>query len=118
MELKELETLWVQAKMAEHKANEERLGIETLILSQIQAKDEGTVDATDTLKVRFGLTRSVDQEAVREKWSTLTQEQQDVFRWKADLSSAAMKKLSDEEYSVIAKMITAKPSKPSFSLKD
>lgn len=118
IDLAALETQWAKAKYAEFSAREERLKVEEQILKHIPSQSEGTFEVTNDLKVRFSLDRKVDVEALQGVWSSLTQEQQSAFKWKAEVTMTGLKKVPVDQQDALARVITVKPSKPSFSLKD
>lgn len=118
VDLVALETQWAKAKYAEFSAREERLKVEEEILKHIPNPGEGTLEVTPDLKVRFSLNRTVDVEALQGVWGNLTQEQQAAFKWKAEVTVTGLKKVPVDQQDALARVITVKPSKPSFSLKD
>jgi hypothetical protein len=64
------------------------------------------------------MTRSVDSEKLQAIWGDLTPEQQGAFKWKPEVTLTGLKKVPTEQMTKLAEVITTKPSKPSFELKD
>ena len=121
-QLQTLTDAWNRAKAAEKQANDERMAIEAeiLALEHVEKKDAGTVNLDTGLKIVFGLTEKLDQDAAME-----------VYRnWPKDIpfplkkQFAMDKKALDfcrehypEDIRKIDACIIAKPKKPSFSFK-
>ena len=120
--LAELKAMWLAAKAAEKNANEERLAVEAAILALMPEQTEGTVSDKETgVSVTFKVTRSVDTEAVQADWTSLPRNVQDAFKWKADVDTKkfkAIQDLSPADFTVLAKYVSSKPSKPSISIKE
>lgn len=119
--LHELAAAWRAAKAAEAAARDERLAIEEQMLALLPKKDEGSVtDADSGVTVSYKLTRTVDTEALQGAWHELPEHAQRAFRWKADVDLKALRGLQEfdgEAYAAAARFITAKPAKPSISLR-
>jgi hypothetical protein len=120
--LAELKTAWLAAKTAERNANEERLAVEQAILALMPQKSEGAVtDAETGVSVTFKVTRTVDTEAVQRDWTALPPSVQDAFKWKADLDTKKFKALQElvpTDFTVLARYVTSKASKPSITCKE
>ncbi len=118
--LSELVAAWRAAKAAEAAAQAERLRIEEAIVNMVPRKDEGTV-TVENVSVNFKVTRSVDTEALRQAWSALPASAQSLFRWKAEIDTKAMRaaqEFAPDAYKAAAQFITAKPAKPSITIKE
>jgi len=119
--LAELKAAWLAAKEAERAANEERLAVEAAMLALLPEKQEGTVSDKDTgVSVTFKVSRAVDTEAVQRDWSALPPNVQDAFKWKADVDTKkfkAIQDLSPSDFTVLARYVTSKASKPSISVR-
>jgi hypothetical protein len=119
--LAELRTAWLAAKHAEKVANEERLAVEQAILALMPEQTEGTVSDKETgISVQFKVTRTVDTEAVQRDWTALPRNVQDAFKWKADIDTKrfkAIQNLSPSDFTVLARYVTSKASKPSISVR-
>lgn len=118
--LHELKTAWLAAKAAERAANEERLAVEAAILALMPEKTEGTVsDESTGISVAYKVTRSVDTDAVQRDWTALPRNVQDAFKWKADIDTKkfkAIQDLSPSDFTVLARYVTSKASKPSITV--
>ena len=120
--LSELKTAWLAAKAAERAANEERLAVEAAILALMPEQTEGTVTDKDTgISVAYKVTRSVATEDVQRDWDTLPRNVQDTFKWKADIDTKkfkAIQDLSPSDFTVLARYVTSKASKPTITCKE
>lgn len=120
--LAELKAMWLAAKAAEKNANEERLAVEQAILALMPEQTEGTVSDKETgVSVTFKVTRTVDTEAVQRDWNALPPSVQDAFKWKADLDTKKFKALQElvpTDFTVLARYVTSKASKPSITCKE
>ena len=120
--LDELKAAWLDAKKAEAQANATRLAIEAAILTHFMPTDEGTVSDKDSdVSVAYKVTRSVDTEALRAGWSSLSPETQAAFKWSASVDTKTLKAFqlaNPEAYKAVARFVTTKPAKPSISIKE
>ena len=120
--LDELKDAWLAAKKSEAQANASRLDIEAAILTHFTHRDEGTVSDMDTgVSVAYKLTRSVDTEALRAGWDSLSPETQAAFKWSASVDTKTLKAFqlaNPEAYKAVARFVTTKPAKPSISIKE
>ena len=120
--LDELKAAWLDAKKAEAQANATRLAIEAVILTHFTPTDEGTVGDKDSgVSVAYKVTRSVDTDALRAGWATLSPETQAAFKWSASVDTKTLKafQLANEDaYKAVARFVTTKPAKPSISIKE
>lgn len=117
--LQELAAAWRNAKRAEDQAKEERLGIEALIAEAMPAElGSSTTEKTGDYKVSitYGVSRSVDVDALRSAWDSLQPSVHGAFRWKADVNVSAMKQLDETDAQQLSRFITTKPSKPSVKV--
>lgn len=123
--MKNLETLtaeWLAAKADENAANKRRGEIEAQITALLPVSTEGTVNAQVgeyRIGVRYGVTRKVDTEKLQAMWGQLGAKAQDCFKWKADVALPKLRALQEyvpAEYTKLAAVIEAKPSKPSVSI--
>lgn len=121
MTITELIEARIVAKRSEDEAAAKRRDIDAKIAAVLAdaSKQEGTVtQKVDGFKVSvtYKMTRSVDQELVEKEWAKMTDAQHAAFKWKADLSLAAFKKLDGTEQAGLSKYITTKPATASVSI--
>jgi hypothetical protein len=119
--LNELIKARLNAKRAEDAAAAARREIDEQIVNLMRPADklEGTVsEKTGEYKIAVGfkLSRKVSTEDLQKSWDKLTAEQQGVFKWDADVSVAALKKLDDKAKLAVSKFITSKPASPSITI--
>lgn len=111
------------AKIAEEKARDYRVQIETKILEFMPTKDEGSESIkTDegTVTATFKINRKVDTDALSSAWATISENAKKAFKWKADIEIKSMRALQDMDaaaYLVASQFITATPAKPSITVK-
>lgn len=110
------------AKRMEDAAIEQRLAIEKQILLHYPDKTEGSItDKDNGITLTYGVTRKVDTEALKEAWSTLSENVQKAFAWEAKVVTKTLKAIQDLDkaaYTSIAKFITTTPRKTSITLKE
>lgn len=109
------------AKREEDAAVQARREIDEQIANLLRPSDkiEGTVSEKTgqyKISVTYKLTRSVATEDLQKVWDKLTAEQQGAFKWKADVSVAALRKLDDKSQLALSKLITSKPASPSITI--
>jgi DNA-binding FadR family transcriptional regulator len=119
--ISELVAARIAAKRAEDAAIKARREIDEQITNLLRPTDklEGTVsEKTGEYKISvvYKLTRSVDTEDLQKVWDKLTAEQQGAFKWKADVSTAALRKLDDKALTAVSKLITSKPASPTITI--
>ena len=68
------------------------------------------------VSVTYKITRSVATDDLQKVWDKLTADQQGAFKWKADVSISALRKLDDKSMSAVAKLITSKPASPTITI--
>jgi hypothetical protein len=119
--LTELAAALAAAKAAENAAKNERLLIEEQILTHMDKKDEGTVsDKEAGITVTYKITRTVDTEALQAAWASLPEHAHKAFKWKADVdirNLRSLKEFDEASYAVVTQFVTAKPAKPTVSVK-
>jgi len=120
--LTELKAAWLAAKRAEEAANAERRQVEEAMLALLPSKLEGTVSDKDSgISVTFKVTRKVDTAALQAAWMGLGERAQQVFTWKADVSTRQLNNLAEFDqaaHAAVSRFITATPAKPSISIKE
>jgi hypothetical protein len=120
--LNELRALWLAHKQAEKAAQTERLAVEEAIVALLPSGKEGTVtDKATGISVAYKNTRKVDNDALQGAWMSLNTNQQNAFKWKADIDTRHLKGLQELDpgaYQTIAAFITSTPAKPSISIKE
>ncbi len=109
------------AKVAEEQAKDVRQALEEQIVALFPkpAGGEGT-EKSDDLTVTFKLNRSVDTEALQTDWTALSANAQRAFKWKAEVDLKQLRALHEFDetaYRQAAQFFTAKPAKPSVTLK-
>jgi hypothetical protein len=109
------------AKRTEDAAIQARREIDEQITNLLRPADrlEGTVSEKAgeyKVSVTYKLTRSVSTEDLQKAWDKLTAEQQGAFKWKADVSVAALRKLDDKAQLGVSKFITSKPASPTITI--
>lgn len=110
------------AKVAEAKASAARLEVESRIVALFAVPDggEGTVK-DEEFSIAFKVNRTVDSDKLTAAWTSLSDNAQKAFTWKAspDLKQLrALKDMDPKGYAQAANFITAKPAKPTITLKD
>jgi len=119
--INELVAARIEAKRAEDSAVAARRQIDELIADMLHdpAKAEGTVSQKAgeyKVSVTYKVSRKVATDDLQKVWDKLTAEQQGAFKWSADVSVSAMRKLDDKGQAAVAKFITSKPASPTISI--
>ena len=119
--ISELIAARIAAKRAEDDAVLARREIDEQITNILRPADklEGTVSEKAgeyKISVVYKLSRSVSTEDLQKVWDKLTAEQQGAFKWKADVSVSALRKLDDKAMAAVSKLITSKPASPSITI--
>jgi hypothetical protein len=109
------------AKREEDAAVQARREIDEQIANLLRPADklEGTVSEKAgeyKISVTYKLSRSVATDELQKSWDKLSAEQQGAFKWKADVSVAALRKLDDKAQIAVSKFITAKPASPTITI--
>ena len=109
------------AKRAEDAAIQARREIDEQITNLLRPADrlEGTVSEKAgeyKVSVTYKLSRKVSTEDLQKAWDKLSAEQQGAFKWKADVSVAALRKLDDKAQLGVSKFITSKPASPTITI--
>lgn len=110
---------WMQAKEDERKAIEHRRSLDQLIQTLLPKKDEGSVSATEgdyKVSVTYKMTRTIDTPALQADWYKVPERVHGAFKWKADISTSALRTLSAEDAALVSEYITTKPASPSVSV--
>jgi hypothetical protein len=119
--LEQLVAARLSAKRAEDAAVAARREIDEQISNLLRPSDklEGTVSQKAgeyKISVVYKLTRSVSTEDLQKAWDKLSAEQQQAFKWKADVSVSALRKLDDKAQLAVSRFITSKPASPSITI--
>lgn len=119
--ISELIAARIAAKRIEDNAVQARRDIDEEITNFLRPADklEGTVsEKTGEYKISvvYKISRSVATEDLQKVWDKLTVEQQGAFKWKADVSISALRKLDDKSIAIVSKLITSKPASPSITI--
>lgn len=108
------------AKEVEAQANLHRLAIEKQIVARYPQKAgyEGTVKEPD-FSLTFKVTRSIDTEGLQAAWSSLSENAQKAFTWKAGLDTKKYRAIADLDpkgFAQVANFVTTKEAKPTILL--
>lgn len=120
--LESLTLAWMKAKKHEAAANAEHLQIEQQLVAMLPGESEGTTSQVVSdyrVSMRYGVTRKVDSDKLRDMWSDLPAEAQDAFRWSAAVALPklrALQELRADLYGRLAAVIETKPAKASVSI--
>lgn len=111
----------IQAKRAEDVAVEARRAIDVKIAESLRdpAKQEGTVSSAAgdyKVSVTYKIDRKVDTDALQAAWAGMSAEAQSAFKWKADVSVSAFRKLEGKAADAAAAFIESKPASPSIKI--
>lgn len=111
----------LSAKRAEDSAVQARREIDEQISNLLRPSDklEGTVSQKAgeyKISVVYKLSRKVSTDDLQKAWDKLSAEQQGAFKWSADISVAALRKLDDKAQLALSKFITSKPATPSITI--
>ena len=122
MTITELVAARIAAKRDEDAAIAARREIDAALAALLKdpAKPEGSISAPAgdwKITVTFKVDRKVDSEALSKAWATLPKDVQDSFKWKADVSVSALRKLALADASKAAVFVTAKEASPSIDIK-
>lgn len=115
---------WMEAKEAERSAVEQRRVIEDELLEimQLDEQSEGVtiIDLADDIKfkVTSRISRRVDADMVQDIAAEhgLNEHLSSLFRWKPEIDAKAWKSTDASITDLLSEAITAKPSRPSFSI--
>lgn len=121
MTLTELIAARIAAKRDEDAAIAARRDIDEQLAKLLKdpAKPEGAISVKDggyKLTVTYKISRTVDSDKLTKEWSLLSKEAQDAFKWKADVSVSALRKLAPVDAGKVAPFVTAKEAAPSISI--
>ncbi len=119
--LHELIAARLAAKRLEDTAVTARREIDEQIANHLRPADkvEGTVSevAGDyKISVTYKLSRAVATDELQKAWGNLSAELQAAFKWKADISVSALRKLESRDQSAASKFLTSKPATPTISI--
>lgn len=122
-DLNQLAMMWLGQKEAERRAVEQRREIEDRMKSLIGVAEnlDGTETASPseyTIKISGRIDRKVDAEMVQELAAEhgLNDHLASLFRWKPEVNLSAWKAADESITKPLAKAITAKAGRPSFSI--
>lgn len=120
MNIDQLADQWQQYKIIEQTAAANRKAIEQQMQELIDIKLEGsTTEETDhfEIKVVGKVTRSLDADLLQEDWQNLPKAVQDCVKWKPQVDTKSLRALEAIDDMTLARYMTTKPAKPSFSIK-
>ena len=113
---------WLNAKDAEREAVEARRVIEDMLIqhpSITEAEGSSSFEAEGyKVKVTQRFNRTIDADLLQEIAAehALTEYLGDLFRWKPEINAKAWKDAAESITAPLAKAITTKPGRPSFSI--
>lgn len=121
MTLTELIAARIAAKRDEDAAIANRRDIDAQLAELLKdpAKPEGAISRKDggyKLTVTYKISRSVDTDKLTKAWAELPKDVQDAFKWKADVSVSALRKLEPASAGKAAVFVTTKPASPSIEI--
>jgi predicted NUDIX family NTP pyrophosphohydrolase len=121
MTLTELIAARIAAKRAEDAAVAARREVDAELAILLKERDmlEGTVSAKENgfkISVTYKLDRKVDTDKLQADWSKLSAAASAAFKWKADVSVSALRKLEGADAQAAAAYITTKPATPSITI--
>ena len=122
MTITELVAARIAAKRDEDAAVAARRDIDKQLAEMLKdpAKPEGSISAPAgdwKLTITYKVDRKVDSEALTKAWAALPKDVQEAFKWKADVSVSALRKLSPADAGKAAVFVTAKEASPSIEIK-
>jgi len=118
--LEQLADAWLDAKRVENDAIAKRRALDAQIAALMDTSEpEGT--ATEKLtglkvSVTHKLNRKVDIATLQDAWMALSADVQAAFRWKAEVNTSAMRKLSGADYAAFSRFVTAEPATPTVKV--
>ena len=122
MTIPELVAARIEAKRAEDAAIAARRELDEMISLQLSS---GKAEGTESMKlpemgvkvtVTYGVTRKVDSDKLKDEWQNLSADLQGVFKWKADLSVSALRKMEGDNLVTVSKYFESKPAAPSVKV--
>lgn len=122
MTINELIAARIAAKRAEDEAVQSRRDLDEQIALHLST---GKTEGTESLKlaelgakvtVTYKVTRKVDSEKLTAAWGNLDAAQQSAFKWAADVSVSALRKLEGDNLVAVSKFIETKPAAPSVKV--
>jgi len=118
--LEQLAAAWIKAKETESAAIERRRALDALIVAaSIGNITEGThSEEIDGFKITVTqkLNRKVDTQTLQTAWTSLTPAVQAAFKWKADVTLPAMRKLTDQDYREFAQFVSTDLATPAVKV--
>ena len=122
MTIPELVAARIEAKRKEDEAIAARRELDEMISLQLST---GKAEGTESLKlpemgvkvtVTYGITRKVDSDKLKAEWEYLSADLQGAFKWKADLSVSALRKIEGDNLVTVSKYFESKPAAPSVKV--
>lgn len=120
MNIDELADQWQRQKLIEQTAAEERKAIELQMQELIDIKLEGSTTFHSEyfdIKAVAKVTRSLDADMLQQDWQNLPKAVQDCVKWKPQVDTKLLRALEAIDDMTLARYMTTKPAKPSFSIK-
>ena len=117
--MNELIQEWLDAKRLERDAVERRRLLDKKVAALLPAKTEGTSSAhMDGYKVavEYKVTRKVDSQSLAAIWNQLTQKEQELFRWKAELEMKAFREYQGGDW--LNQIVTSKAGSPTVTIEE
>ena len=121
MTLTELIAARIAAKRAEDAAVTARREVDAELALLLKERDmlEGTVSAKEggfKVSITYKVDRKADSDKLVDNWGSLPMTVQAAFKWKADVSVSALRKLEGADAAAAAAYITTKPATPSITI--
>lgn len=121
LNLQELINIRIAAKRAEEAAVTERRRIDEQIAELLKDpnKPEGSISQKlegYKVTVTYKIDRKADTDKLSADWAKLSAAAQAAFRWKADVSTGELKKLTGKDAAAASAYITSKEASPSITI--
>lgn len=122
LSITELVAARIEAKRAEDAAVQARRELdEQIALALSTGKPEGTEsrkleELGAKVTVTYKVTRKVDTDALTKSWASLSNDQQAAFKWTADVSLTALRKIDGADLAAVAQFFETKPAAPSVKV--
>lgn len=110
---------WLAAKAVEKEAIERRRELDKEVARLVPGKVEGTSSASiDGYKVSvdYRVTRKVDSDKLSFIWNNLSEKEQKLFRWKAELQMKEFREAAPAEW--LNQIVTSKPGAATVTIEE
>lgn len=117
--MNELIQEWLDAKRLEREAIERRRLLDAKVAKLVPEKTEGTssqhIDGYK-VSVEYKVARKVDSEKLAFIWSNLSEREQGLFKWKAELQMKEFRQFQPAEW--LNQIITSKSGSPTVTIEE